>query len=62
MSTLCRFLKDEWNFLNQDDDYSSNLPISAKLWRNLPRRINEADIKVRSFSFNSHLSLSNLTS
>ncbi|CAN6865695.1 unnamed protein product [Brassica oleracea] len=41
-----RFLKDEWNFLNQDDDYSSNLPISAKLWRNLPRRINEADIKV----------------
>ncbi|WZZ13522.1 ubiquitin-like-specific protease 1D [Brassica napus] len=41
-----RFLKDEWNFLNQDDDYSSNLPISEKLWRNLPRRINEADIKV----------------
>lgn len=51
--TLCRFLKDEWNFLNQDDDYSSNLPISAKLWRNLPRRINEADIKVRSFTFKS---------
>ncbi|KAJ0265880.1 Ubiquitin-like-specific protease 1D [Hirschfeldia incana] len=41
-----RFLKHEWNFLNQDDDYSSNLPISEKLWRNLPRRINEADIKV----------------
>ncbi|CAH8388205.1 unnamed protein product [Eruca vesicaria subsp. sativa] len=41
-----RFLKDEWNFLNQDDDYSSNLPISEKLWRNLPRRISDADIKV----------------
>lgn len=41
-----RFLKDEWNFLNQDDDYSSNPPISEKLWRNLPRRISEADIKV----------------
>ncbi|KAG2302553.1 hypothetical protein Bca52824_031204 [Brassica carinata] len=41
-----RFLKDEWNFLNQDDGYSSNLPISEKLWRNLPRRISEADIKV----------------
>ena len=53
MLTLCRFLKDEWNFLNQDDDYSSNLPISEKLWRNLPRRINEADIKVRSLTFNS---------
>ncbi|CAH2047562.1 unnamed protein product, partial [Thlaspi arvense] len=40
-----RFLKDEWNYLNQDD-YSLDLPISEKTWRNLPRRIIEADIQV----------------
>ncbi|CAH8256391.1 unnamed protein product [Arabidopsis lyrata] len=40
-----RFLKDEWNYLNQDD-YSLDLPISEKVWKNLPRRISEADIQV----------------
>ncbi|KAL1192066.1 Ubiquitin-like-specific protease 1D [Cardamine amara subsp. amara] len=41
-----RFLKDEWNYLKQDDDYSLDLPISEKIWRNFPRRISEADIQV----------------
>ncbi|VVA94071.1 unnamed protein product [Arabis nemorensis] len=40
-----RFLKDEWNYLKQDD-YSLDLPVSEKIWRNLPRRISEADIQV----------------
>ncbi|CAA7018334.1 unnamed protein product, partial [Microthlaspi erraticum] len=41
-----RFLKDEWNYLNQDDDYSSDLPISEKVWKSLPRRISGSDIQV----------------
>lgn len=45
MSTCCRFLKDEWHYLNQDN-YFSDLPISEKVWKNLPRRISEADIQV----------------
>ncbi|KAG7650057.1 Ulp1 protease family C-terminal catalytic domain [Arabidopsis thaliana x Arabidopsis arenosa] len=40
-----RFLKDEWNYLNQDD-YSLDLPISEKVWKNLPRRISEAVVQV----------------
>ncbi|KFK40803.1 hypothetical protein AALP_AA2G043200 [Arabis alpina] len=40
-----RFLKDEWNYLKQDD-YSLDLPISEKIWKNLHRRISEADIQV----------------
>lgn len=46
LSTCCRFLKDEWQYLNQDDDYSSDLPISEKVWRNLPRRLSGSDIQV----------------
>ncbi|XP_010473210.1 PREDICTED: ubiquitin-like-specific protease 1D [Camelina sativa] len=40
-----RFLKDEWHYLNQDGNLS-DLPISEKVWKNLPRRISEADIQV----------------
>ncbi|XP_023643255.1 ubiquitin-like-specific protease 1D isoform X2 [Capsella rubella] len=40
-----RFLKDEWHYLNQDDN-SSDIPISEKVWKSLPRRISEADIQV----------------
>lgn len=51
MSTCCRFLKDEWKYLDQDDDYSSDLPISEKVWRNLPRRISDSDIQVSLSTF-----------
>ncbi|XP_010475929.1 PREDICTED: ubiquitin-like-specific protease 1C isoform X2 [Camelina sativa] len=39
-----RFLREEWNYLNQDD--SMDLPISAKVWRDLPNMINEAEVQV----------------
>ncbi|ESQ29464.1 hypothetical protein EUTSA_v10023376mg [Eutrema salsugineum] len=45
LDNVKRFLKDEWIYLKQDD-YSSNLPISENIWKNLPRRISEADIQV----------------
>ncbi|KAL1222804.1 Ubiquitin-like-specific protease 1C [Cardamine amara subsp. amara] len=40
-----RFLKEEWNYLNQDI-LSLDLPISDKIWRHLPNRINEAEVQV----------------
>ncbi|XP_024007870.1 ubiquitin-like-specific protease 1C isoform X2 [Eutrema salsugineum] len=40
-----RFLREEWNYLNQDASLS-DLPISEKIWRDLPDRINEAQVQV----------------
>ncbi|EOA38930.1 hypothetical protein CARUB_v10011329mg [Capsella rubella] len=39
-----RFLREEWNYLNQDA--SMDLPISAKVWTDLPNMINEAEVQV----------------
>lgn len=39
-----RFLREEWNYLNQDAPL--DLPISAKVWRDLPNMINEAEVQV----------------
>jgi alpha-amylase/alpha-mannosidase (GH57 family) len=38
-----RFLREEWNYLNQDAPL--DLPISAKVWRDLPNMINEAEVQ-----------------
>ncbi|CAH2038365.1 unnamed protein product [Thlaspi arvense] len=38
-----RFLREEWNYLNQDAP-SLDLPISERIWRDLPDRINEAKV------------------
>ncbi|KAG2267850.1 hypothetical protein Bca4012_061650 [Brassica carinata] len=40
-----RFLIEEWSYLNQDASLP-DLPISEKIWRDLPDRINEAEVKV----------------
>ncbi|KAF3585751.1 hypothetical protein F2Q69_00026274 [Brassica cretica] len=37
-----RFLIEEWSYLNQDASLP-DLPISEKIWRDLPDRINEAE-------------------
>ncbi|WZZ57096.1 hypothetical protein YC2023_057203 [Brassica napus] len=38
-----RFLIEEWSYLNQDASLP-DLPISEKIWRDLPDRINEAEV------------------
>ncbi|KAJ0237591.1 Ubiquitin-like-specific protease 1C [Hirschfeldia incana] len=40
-----RFLREEWSYMNQDASLP-DLPISEKIWRDLPDRINEAEVKV----------------
>ncbi|CAH8355067.1 unnamed protein product [Eruca vesicaria subsp. sativa] len=44
-SNVKRFLIEEWSYLNQDTSLP-DLPISEKIWRDLPDRINEAEVKV----------------
>ncbi|KAF2555437.1 hypothetical protein F2Q68_00013177 [Brassica cretica] len=43
-----RFLIEEWSYLNQDASLP-DLPISEKIWRDLPDRINEAEVKASLF-------------
>ena len=38
-------MREEWNYLNQEVA-PSDLPISDKIWENLPRRIDEKTIAV----------------
>ncbi|CAN8294402.1 unnamed protein product [Cochlearia groenlandica] len=44
-NNIKRFLKEEWNYLNQDAPLSDS-PISDNIWRDLPNMINEAEVKV----------------
>ncbi|KAF8109999.1 hypothetical protein N665_0088s0017 [Sinapis alba] len=44
-SNVKRFLIEEWSYLNQDASLP-DLPISEKIWSDLPHRINEAEVKV----------------
>ncbi|CAL5418949.1 unnamed protein product [Camellia sinensis] len=39
------FLKEEWKYLDQGE-YPSDLPIADRIWKNLPRRIEEKKIVV----------------
>lgn len=45
---FCSYLKAEWNYLNQDVT-PLDLPIADRIWRHLPRRIDEKILTV-SFS------------
>ncbi|XP_018449965.2 LOW QUALITY PROTEIN: ubiquitin-like-specific protease 1C [Raphanus sativus] len=45
LNNVKRFLIEEWSYLNQDASLP-DLPISEKIWRDLPDRINEAEVKV----------------
>ncbi|KAK2977767.1 hypothetical protein RJ640_016156 [Escallonia rubra] len=40
------FLKEEWNYLNNQGEDPFELPIANKIWKNLPRRIDEKKIMV----------------
>ncbi|VVA90858.1 unnamed protein product [Arabis nemorensis] len=40
-----RFLREEWNYVNQDA-LSLDLPISGEIWRDFPNRIIEAEVQV----------------
>ncbi|KAK3041778.1 hypothetical protein RJ639_000294 [Escallonia herrerae] len=40
------FLKEEWNYLNNQGEAPFELPIANKIWKNLPRRIDEKKIMV----------------
>ncbi|KAJ7943630.1 ubiquitin-like-specific protease 1D [Quillaja saponaria] len=39
------YMREEWNYLNQEVD-SSDLPIAERIWKHLPRRIDDKIIKV----------------
>ncbi|CAA7020741.1 unnamed protein product [Microthlaspi erraticum] len=44
-NNIKRFLREEWNYLNQDGPLL-DLPISEKNWNDLPNSINEAEVQV----------------
>ncbi|KAF5741063.1 ubiquitin-like-specific protease 1D isoform X2 [Tripterygium wilfordii] len=43
--TIKRFLKEEWNYLNSEVA-PSDIPIGERIWKNLPRRIDDKIITV----------------
>uniref|UniRef100_A0A0A9GQG1 Ubiquitin-like protease family profile domain-containing protein n=1 Tax=Arundo donax TaxID=35708 RepID=A0A0A9GQG1_ARUDO len=44
-SVVSRFLKEEWNYLNQNVS-SEEFPLRATVWKNLPRKIEKKTIEV----------------
>ena len=47
-TVLCSFLRVEWRYLNQGE-VPPDLPIAERIWKNLPRRIEEKSIAVNLF-------------
>lgn len=47
---MIRFLREEWNYLNQDAPLL-DLPISERIWNDLPNSINEAEVQASPFFF-----------
>ncbi|KAL6592721.1 hypothetical protein ACP70R_049396 [Stipagrostis hirtigluma subsp. patula] len=44
-SVICRFLKEEWNYLNQNFS-SAEIPLRESVWKNLPRKVEKKTIEV----------------
>lgn len=42
----CRFLKEEWQYLDQEKISSSDLPFAESVWRHLPNKITDKVISV----------------
>ncbi|KAF8779286.1 hypothetical protein HU200_002967 [Digitaria exilis] len=44
-SVVCRFLKEEWNYLNENGS-SAECPLHETVWKNLPRKIEKKPVEV----------------
>nr|CAB3470490.1 unnamed protein product [Digitaria exilis] len=43
-SVVCRFLKEEWNYLNENGS-SAECPLHETVWKNLPRKIEKKPVE-----------------
>lgn len=46
VSFVGSYLKEEWKYINENAAPPSDLPISERIWKNLPRRIEKRKITV----------------